>query len=238
MREEAKQKRELRLQELLTVSQNESDETRTKAILNIRKAEKQRRSWMRINRVCGKLKRGVNTIHVPKETNSGQEWDMLNSKTEMEEVIIDQNTLHLSKCEDTPFGGGELFQRIHNKTTRSESIKILLRGTSGWKHHMREVEEFIENLRQQYDEQMLKTRAQEIGEPVTYEEFRDYFAPKREWTESSNSGRHMGHYKACLDDDKITNIHIMMINIQLVCGFAGKRWKVSIAVMVAKDEGW
>ena len=53
LREEAKQKRELRLQELLTVSQNESDETRTKAILNIRKAEKQRRSWMRINRVCG-----------------------------------------------------------------------------------------------------------------------------------------------------------------------------------------
>ena len=237
LREEAKQKRELRLQELLTVSQNESDETRTKAILNIRKAEKQRRSWMRINRVCGKLKRGVNTIHVPKETNSGQEWDMLNSKTEMEEVIIDQNTSHLSKCEDTPFGGGELFQRIHNKTTRSESIKSLLQGTSGWKHHMREVEEFIENLRQQYDEHMLKTRAQEIGEPVTYEEFRDYFAPKRESTESSNSGRHMGHYKACLDDDKITDIHIMMINIQVVCGFAGKRWKVSIAVMVAKDEG-
>ena len=102
---------------------------------------------------------------------------------------------------------------------------------------MGEVEEFIDDLRKQYDERTLTTKAKEIGDPVSYLEYRDYFATKRESTESSNSGRHMGHYKACLDSEGITTVHITMINIQLVCGFAGKRWKVSIAVMVAKDKG-
>lgn len=237
LREEAKQQRELRLQELLTASQLESDETRTRAIQNIRRAETQHKKWKRINRVCGKTKRGVNTLHVPKETTTGQEWDMISSKKEMEEKIIEQNKSHLSKSEGTPFGSGELFNLIHDKQKRGAAIESLLRGTSGWKHQMQEVEEFIEDLRQQYDEHTLHTKAAEIGNPVSYEEYRDFFKLKRESTESSNSGRHMGHYKACLQDEDITSIHIMMINIQLVCGFAGKRWKVSIAVMVAKDEG-
>ena len=60
---------------------------------------------------------------------------------------------------------------------------------------------------------------------------------RMEATESSKSGRHVGHYKASLDNEKTTNVHITMINIQLVSGFAGKRWKVSITIMAAKDGG-
>ena len=116
---------------------------------------------------------------------------MLSGKVEMEEKIIDHNISHLNKCTNTPFGSGNFFNQIHDKDTRGVAIKNLLCGTSGWRHRMKEVEEFIEDLKNQYSVQTLETKAKEMGDLTSYMEYRDYFAPKRESTESSNSGQHI-----------------------------------------------
>ena len=85
--------------------------------------------------------------------------------------------------------------------------------------------EWIQSLKSQYNVERLKEEASKVGTELTYEEFRTYFKNKLESTESSKSGRHMGHYKACLLDDTFAEVIIHMINIPMICGFAAERWK-------------
>ena len=47
----------------------------------------------------------------------------------------------------------------------------------------------------------------------------------------------MGKYKAAMANNAITTIHIMMINMPLICGFSAKRWCKRTNVMIAKDPG-
>ena len=100
---------------MLTTSQLQLDDSRSKAILNMRKVEKQKRMWNRINKVCGKIKRGVCTVHVPAVVDGETKWELISEKEEMERVIREQNVSHLSACENTPFGKGEFFEQIHDK---------------------------------------------------------------------------------------------------------------------------
>ena len=71
--------------------------------------------WNRINKVCGKIKRGVRTVHVPAAVDGETKWELISEKEEMERVIREQNVSHLSACENTPFGKGEFFEQIHDK---------------------------------------------------------------------------------------------------------------------------
>ena len=233
----AQQARELHLTELLTESQMESDETRSKAIIELRKAEKRSRQQQRINRAAGKIKRGVRTVYVPDEKSDDGPWKMLSTKEEMEEAIIKQNVSHLEKAGETPFAHGEKYESLLNEFERDDVFEELLTGTSDWTHPVTEVEEWIKELKYQYDTETLKAEAKAVGNEMTYAEYRDHFRLKKEATESSKSGRHMGHYRAGLSSPEISEIHLHMINIPLLCGFSGTRWKKSIAVMVAKDQG-
>ena len=67
--------------------------------------------------------------------------------------------------------------------------------------------------------------------------FQRFYRKKRELTESSPSGWHVGHYKVAAQDDNLSWLHTTMINIALVCGFAPNRWKHSTNIMIEKDKG-
>ena len=128
---------------MLTSSQNESDTSRTKAILNMKQTEKQKQAWHRINQVCGNKKRGLRTIHVPSTVEGDKKWNLVSEKQEMKKKIIDQNVNHFSASASTLFGKGKFFNQLHDKNTRRSTIQKLLRGSSGWRHKMKEVENFI-----------------------------------------------------------------------------------------------
>ena len=42
----------------------------------------------------------------------------------------------------------------------------------------------------------------------------------KETTSTSPSGRHLGHYKTALFDDWITALHVAMLNLPIMHGFA------------------
>ena len=68
-------------------------------------------------------------------------------------------------------------------------------------------------------------------------EFRHYFKTKKESTESSPSGRHIGHYKAILGNDELVEMVVAMLNIGLATGNDLHRWQQTISVMLEKDKG-
>ena len=60
------------------------------------------------------------------------------------------------------------------------------------------------------------------------------------WTEStatSPSGRHLGHYKALVQDDDMADFLITQMELPLRFGFAPTRWANALQIMLPKDPG-
>ena len=126
----------------------------------------------------------------------------------------------------TPFGSVILHRKLTDTNTRDNEIENLLKNTRSWKHPTEEVENWISHIKQKYDEIELKEEANKVSQPITTFEFINYFKKKTEKTESSPSGRHIGHYKSILINEDLVNLHVIMLNIPLKCGFACQRWKI------------
>ena len=62
------------------------------------------------------------------------------------------------------------------------------------------------------------------------------FFKKQVSTESSPSGRHMGHYKVCASDEDVATLLNMKINVALCCGRSMKRLQQSINDMMEKEK--
>ena len=88
---------------------------------------------------------------------------------------------------------------------------------------MAEVNAYIKNLQRAFDKTSQKEKIEKINAIVTAGEFRHYLKKKKESTESSPSGRHIGHYKAILGSDKLVEMVVAMLNIRLVTGSALQR---------------
>jgi hypothetical protein len=92
----------------------------------------------------------------------------------------------------------------------------------------------------------LQTFLEECCRPTTVKEISsfvtiaDYTKAMKEWketTSTSPSGRHLGHYKTTLLDDRMTALHVAMLNLPVMHGFAPERWTHSITPLIEKDEG-
>ena len=223
-RQEAHIQRERHHEDMLRRSQLEGNGQKEKAIRAIQHAERRARQQMRINRVSGKPKGGVRMVYVPAKNKPGS-WTMLAERKEVEQAIIDQNRSHLNEAGETPFAHGAHYKQLTDEKNGLSVMKEILDGETDWAHPMDKVDGWLDHLKYQYDVDNLREESKKLGHEMTYDEYKGHFKRKKETTESSKLGRHMGHYKAGLEDSTVTTIHIMMMNIPLLCGFAATQWK-------------
>ena len=60
----------------------------------------------------------------------------------------------------------------------------------------------------------------------------------KETTSMSPSGCHLDHYKTAHDlDNRVTALHVAMLNLPVMHGFAPEPWTHSITLLIEKDEG-
>jgi hypothetical protein len=59
----------------------------------------------------------------------------------------------------------------------------------------------------------------------------------KETTSTSPSGRHLGHYTTILFNERMTALHVAILNLPIMRGFAPERWTHSITPLIEKDEG-
>jgi hypothetical protein len=100
----------------------------------------------------------------------------------------------------------------------------------------------------------IKVLGKKIDTEISEEDFISGFKGWKESTSTSPSGRHLGHYKAIVNDpdlkkqdpekshlrERETNFVsslVKLLNIPIKYGFAPKRWCTSVTVMIEKDPG-
>ena len=80
---------------------------------------------------------------------------------------------------------------------------------------MEEVNHWVQQLHRAYNKDDLQSKTEAINCLISEDKFRKYFQNKDKSTESSPSGRHVGHYKEILASNDLVSLITAMINIGL-----------------------
>ena len=163
-------KREKFLQELA----NETGITdQERAIRQIRSREASKCQFRRIRNTLSRLKSGgLAGVDVLVLSNDGEicGWRSITEPDELNVAITTRNLRHLHQAAPTPLGHGEGYELFHG-SNRHETVQKVLNGELEWRHPVEEVNKFVANLRQGFDEEGLQEEAKKINAAVTVAEF-------------------------------------------------------------------
>ena len=94
----------------------------------------------------------------------------------------------------------------------------------------RELQVFLEECRR-------PDEVKPISTTISVEQFIRTVKDWKESTSTSPSGRHLGHYRTAILDDKIAHLHTQLLNLPIAHGFAPERWTHSVTPLIEKDTG-
>jgi hypothetical protein len=197
---------------------------------NIRTAK---RSWQKLGcRIRGHLK--PHTLQKSKLTAvevSGSDdgsddgsWSRIDTKEQVDALLIDRNIEQFSHAGDTPFGYTPLGDELGHTGDTLMADDIY----NGTLEHRSLTDHAIQEIVKQLRKDPLLTKM--ISPVVTTEDLISCFGYVAEKTSSSPSGRHVGHYLACIDlKDELSvflaAVHAAMMSIPLAERFCPERWQ-------------
>jgi len=211
------------------------DPTRSRTLKQLISREEWRRRYRRCQELIGtNTGSGLREVHVPSNpeeepSNSVQSWRSITSPPEMIKYIMSQNNVQFSQAKDTPLADTTLGRTI-GKHGNSEAAEQILNGTFNTEHQINEVIRFIQKCKKD-------PRIQTFHQEVTLTMFKNAFSGLSEKKSSSNSGRHIGHYKAALECEIAMEIHCRMMSIPFKHGITPDRWTKVTDVMLEKNPG-
>lgn len=69
---------------------------------------------------------------------------------------------------------------------------------------------------------------------ITKEDFQQFWWKQKEWTSSSISSLHYGHYKAATTDDTLSKIHALFMELAITGGSPLSWWETCLSCMLEK----
>jgi hypothetical protein len=206
--------------------------------------EKLRKMYRKIGRTLNKVVgKGLSRIAVPDasaatassvDPNNPKTWKgpwrSVTHPQEIAKEVYKINSMQYHQAHNTPFGSGPVVDILGRRgdTTASDD---LLRGTIPEelpKDIMPETLRVLQTLASQVPQS-------EGGTTISADDFRSTYKVAQENTSSSPSGRHIGHYKAAIDDPTLVNLHSTMMSIPFTAEFAPQRWTKVTDIMLEKE---
>jgi hypothetical protein len=212
---------------------------------------------------------GLQRVDVPKRDDDGNVLrnvdgeeirEVLLEVDDIHKALLERNRKHFHQADETPFTGGAENLVLYNLlvyTGMSKAAREVVNGSFLDKygnelgHILPETEQVIKELAMPEE---IRVLSKKIECEISEEDFISGIKCWKESTSTSPSGRHLGHYKAIVNDpdlkkqdpekshlrERETNFVsalAKMLNLPLKYGFAPKRWCTSVTVMIEKDPG-
>ncbi len=204
-----------------------------KAILN---AETVKDTFQRAKHIFKPRKGGpLSKVLIPVQDTDGNtvSWTTEFESDKLECAILDHCHQQYRKAATSQFGHGTM-QALLGFNGISKASSQILEGTlfdNCNEDCFPGVKEFVASMAMPQPLQNITLMDTEIKE----EDFRKGIKGWKESTSTSPSGRHLGHYKAALQDTKLTRGYQMMTNLPVCHGFAPLWWQQAVSVMIEKD---
>ena len=157
-------------------------------------------------------------------------WERIDDRETLEKVIIEWQTLYFGQSKNTPLASKRWEEKLNNDEFQNE----VLEDKISWENEEEEREtiEFLHAMRR-------VKNVKEVPFVYSYQQFRNMIKKTKENKTASPSGRHWGHYKALIEMEDDTMLHIIfkIMNMLMKSGEILHRYsKVSITLL-EKDTG-
>ena len=161
-------------------------------------------------------------------------WDTVISQKEIEEHLLKYNREAFRAAAESPCGKGVIHDAL-KFTSISQEAEELLQGIipPEWHGDKSILREFLASF--QIPETVLESEP--LPTEVTSEDITRGFKGWKESTSTSPSGRHLGHYKAIIQDPILIESFRQFFNIAISRGISIPRWSNAVNVMIEKDKG-
>jgi hypothetical protein len=162
------------------------------------------------------------------------QWASILDKTSIESNLLKFNREHFRAAAASPCGQGE----IHNKltfTSLSPEAASLLDGTipAAWHGNDELLREFLTSF--SIPDRIKDTP--QITTEISQEDVQKGFSKWKERTSKSPSGRHLGHYKALIQNKTLLSSLTKFLQLIVDKGLVLHRWCNAVNIMIEKDQG-
>jgi hypothetical protein len=160
-------------------------------------------------------------------------WRTITGPTGIAQVVKLMNIQQYNQAFHTPFGSGPLANAI-GRSADTETSQQLLAGDLASIPLASLMPETVNILNTLASSQ--PTISLETPITITESDFIAMYKSLHEDTSSSPSGRHVGHYKAILNDSHLVTLHATMMSLPFAHGFIPPRWTKVTDIMLQKEQ--
>ncbi|KAI2512852.1 hypothetical protein MHU86_1641 [Fragilaria crotonensis] len=173
-----------------------------------------------------------NMIH--QTTPREMAWDTIIDRADMEKHLLSYNRESFRAAAESPCGSGVIFDAL-TFTSLSPAAKDVLRGVvpPEWYGDDLALKEFLASF--SIPQEVLDTEP--IPTEITTTDVEKGFKSWSEGTSTSPSKRHLGHYKAIVQDPELLQCLTWFLHIVTSRGIAVTRWCQATNVLIEKDKG-
>jgi hypothetical protein len=152
----------------------------------------------------------------------------------VEQHLLNYNRESFRAASASPCGAGKILDDLTFSALSTSGTDLL---TGSIPHEWCENQELLYEFLLSFKTPQSVKESQSISTSVEEEDVKRGFGKWREATSTSPSGRHLGHYRAIIQDDILLRCLTKFLDIAVQRGISLTRWQYAINVMLEKDAG-
>jgi hypothetical protein len=171
--------------------------------------------------------------HITQSTNDIP-WETVFTRPELEQHILQYNKDSFRAASESPCGHGIIHDALTFTSLSKESEDLL----SGFiPNHCYGSDNYLREFLASFVIPSHVTMKGDIPTEISPDDVLHGFRGWKEQTSTSPSGRHLGHYRALIQDPVLLQCFVYFMNIAVARGIAIPRWCHATNVMIEKDAG-
>ena len=161
-------------------------------------------------------------------------WATVMDRTKVEQHLLNYNRESFRAASASPCGAGKFLDDMTFSGLSPAGTDLLNGSVSNdWCDQQELLREFLTS----FSTPQSVRESHPISTSIEAADVKRGFGRWREQTSTSPSGRHLGHYRAVIQDDTLLRCLTKFLDIAVQRGISISRWQYAINVMLEKDAG-